>query len=203
MPRPVSRHRAREGADRWSGDIRSFPGCAGLSGKNVLARLTGPGLAANDLARTCSAYPRLRLSRSKAWMAGTRLTAVRFGFLLQLHKGAEGPGTTFGSPWPDLVRPPTSLNVALSTAGKDRDREQPRGSPLPHHRAYGSRTRRFIGLCGPDHEGRQAEGGEESVGHRYRRCEPPGRGPHRDGAAPCTACGHASTASRRWRAAVA
>src|SRR6266446_9562310 len=118
MPRPVSRHRAREGADRWSGDIRSFLGCAGLFGKNVLARLTGPGLAANDLARTCSAYPRLRLSRSKAWMAGTRLTAVRFGFLLQLHKGAEGPGTTFGSPWPDLVRPPTSLNVALSTAGK-------------------------------------------------------------------------------------
>src|SRR6266478_7026225 len=47
---------------------------------------------------------------------------------------------------------------------KNRDREQPRGSPLPHHRAYGSRTRRFIGLCGPDHEGRQAEGGEESVG---------------------------------------
>ena len=54
MPRPVSRHRAREGADRWSGDIRSFPGCAGLSGKNVLARLTGPGLAANDLQSSCA-----------------------------------------------------------------------------------------------------------------------------------------------------
>ena len=25
----------------------------------------------------------------------------------------------------------------------DRDREKPHGSPLPHHRAYGSRTRRF------------------------------------------------------------
>src|SRR6266446_9984709 len=79
MPRPVSRHRAREGADRWSGDIRSFLGCAGLFGKNVLARLTGPGLAANDLARTCSAYPRLRLSRSKAWMAGTRPAKTKLG----------------------------------------------------------------------------------------------------------------------------
>jgi len=25
----------------------------------------------------------------------------------------------------------------------NRDREKPRGSPLPHHRAYGPRTRRF------------------------------------------------------------
>src|SRR5882724_8836517 len=43
-------------------------------------------------------------------------TAVRFSFLLQLHE--EDTGTTFGSPWPDLFRPPTSSNVALSTAGK-------------------------------------------------------------------------------------
>src|SRR5436190_3714524 len=52
----------------------------------------------------------------------------------------------------------------LSGRAKNRDREQPHGSPLPRHRAYGSRTRRFIGLCGLDHEGRQAEDGEESIG---------------------------------------
>ena len=28
----------------------------------------------------------------------------------------------------------------------NRDREKPYGSPLPHHRAYGSRTRRFDGF---------------------------------------------------------
>src|SRR6266446_5023731 len=65
MPRPVSRHRAREGADRWSGDIRSFPGCAGLSGKNVLARLTGPGLAANDLQSSCADLFRLSTPSSQ------------------------------------------------------------------------------------------------------------------------------------------
>src|SRR5215472_6798993 len=61
---------------------------------------------------------------------------------------------------------------------KNRDRGKPYGPPLPHHRAYGSRTRRFIGLCSPDHQGRQAEGGEESVGqgdmHGRGQSHPPG-----------------------------
>jgi hypothetical protein len=33
--------------------------------------------------------------------------------------------------------------------GTHRDREKPHGSPLPHHRAYGSRTRRFGRLSQP------------------------------------------------------
>src|SRR5437016_5056394 len=45
-------------------------------------------------------------------------TAVRFSTLPQLYEGAYDSCATFGSPWPDLVRPPTSSNVALSPAGK-------------------------------------------------------------------------------------
>ena len=39
----------------------------------------------------------------------------------------------------------TSEFTAAVKAG-NRDREKPHGSPLPHHRAYGSRTRRFDGF---------------------------------------------------------
>jgi hypothetical protein len=49
------------------------------------------------------------------WVPGT---AVRFSFLLQLYEGAEDTCTTVGPPWPDLFRPPTSLNAAPATAGK-------------------------------------------------------------------------------------
>src|SRR5712692_8356739 len=44
-------------------------------------------------------------------------TAVRFSFSLQLYEGAEDTCTTDGPPWPDLFRPPASLNAAQPTAG--------------------------------------------------------------------------------------
>src|SRR6266851_985050 len=46
--------------------------------------------------------------------------AVRFSFSLQLYEGAEDTEdtcTTDGPPWPDLFRPPASLNAAPPTAG--------------------------------------------------------------------------------------
>src|SRR5713226_2820554 len=44
-------------------------------------------------------------------------TAVRFSFSLQRYEGAEDTCTTDGPPWPDLFRPPASLNAAPPTAG--------------------------------------------------------------------------------------
>jgi hypothetical protein len=55
----------------------------------------------------------------------------------------------------------------------NRDRKEPRGPSLPHHRAYGSRTRRFAALngCASD-PGRgqfwQAHCAEETRWHRHR-----------------------------------
>src|SRR5216683_1381881 len=41
--------------------------------------------------------------------------AVRFGFLLQLCESATDGCTTFGAPWPDLFRPPTSCQALRQT----------------------------------------------------------------------------------------
>jgi transposase, IS5 family len=43
-----------------------------------------------------------------------------------------------------LVRDRLSLQGLLALSPSDRDREKPCGSPLPHHRAYGSVPRRFV-----------------------------------------------------------
>ena len=45
-------------------------------------------------------------------------TAVGISFSLPLCEWAADTCTSFGPPWPDLLRPPTSSNAALSTAGK-------------------------------------------------------------------------------------
>src|SRR5882724_9058188 len=50
--------------------------------------------------------------------ARAKPTAVRFRLFLQLYEDAVYDCTTVGPPWPDLFRPPTSSDVALSPARK-------------------------------------------------------------------------------------
>jgi hypothetical protein len=65
-----------------------------------------------------------------------------------------------------LVRDRLSLQGLLALSPSDRDREKPCGSPLPHHRAYGSVPRRFVGLSGSGRHDGKAERGQICVRER-------------------------------------
>lgn len=101
----------------------------------------------------------------------------------------------------DLV-PGLSPSGIRAMHGTHRDRKEPCGPSLPHHRAYGSRTRRFVALnaccSGPGgSQWGQAHAAEEARGQGLRQCRGfryPPRAVRALADVPCFAHGHAPAA---------